>query len=120
MLNDNSDFKDEDYAINYWYGLSSGVVDVQLSSELSYYSAKLIAMLKDAIINSTMDPFAMEINSQDGQIQPVYMPKLSNEEIISMDWLNDNVIGTLPKQEELNDEAKNIVAASGVEKVKRS
>ena len=120
VLNDNSDFKDEDYAINYWYGLSSGVVDVQLSSELSYYSAKLIAMLKDAIINSTMDPFAMEINSQDGQIQPVYMPKLSNEEIISMDWLNDNVIGTLPKQEELNDEAKNIVAASGVEKVKRS
>ena len=34
-----------------------------------------------------------------------------------MDWLNDNVIGSIPSLEELTDEARELVAVSGIDTV---
>ena len=39
-------------------------------------------------------------------------------EVIKMDWLNENVIGEIPKIDALDDEAKATVKYSGVEKTK--
>jgi hypothetical protein len=39
-------------------------------------------------------------------------------EVITMDWLNENVIGEIPKMDTLVDEAKATVKYSGVEKSK--
>ena len=41
-------------------------------------------------------------------------PRLTAEQMITMDWLNDNVIGSVPKYERLNDEAREAVSVSGV------
>lgn len=113
-------YKDDEYALNYWYGMSAGVVDIRLSDVLPYYTVKLINTLKDGVINNTIDPFEKKIVSQEKEIQGMYMARLSNEEIINMDWLNDNIVGSLPKQSELSDGAKKLVAVSGVEKVRKS
>ena len=43
---------------------------------------------------------------------------LSPEEIITMDWLADNVIGTIPKSRELKEQAKPVTLQSGVESQK--
>jgi hypothetical protein len=37
-------------------------------------------------------------------------------EVIKMDWLNENIIGEIPKIDVLVDEAKTAVKFSGVEK----
>ena len=55
-----------------------------------------------------------ELHSQSGLIRPDTSRGLSNEEIITMSWLNDNVIGSLPKKEALNEEANAAVDVSGV------
>jgi hypothetical protein len=41
---------------------------------------------------------------------------MSPEEIITMDWLSENVIGFIPKMEDLVDQAKPVVSLSGIDK----
>ena len=39
---------------------------------------------------------------------------LTPEEIVTMDWLAENVIGTIPKKEDLKEQARPVVLAQGV------
>ena len=64
-----------------------------------------------------INPFDGEIHSQEGMIKGPKAPRFSSREIISMDWLNDNVIGSIPSLEELTDEARELVAVSGIDTV---
>ena len=106
-------------AVNYWYGMSSGVIDVILSNKISYYSKKLVGILKRAIIADTLSPFDGELHAQGGLIKVADSPRLTNEQVITMDWLNDNVIGRMPKLREIADEtAKETVKVSGVREAK--
>lgn len=101
-------------ATNYWYGLSSGVIDVHVQGPVSYYTRKLVAILKKGLINGTVEPFAGEIHGQNGLIQDKGAPFLTDDAIIRMDWLNDNVVGHIPASEELSSTAKDVAAVSGV------
>ena len=102
-------------AVNYWYGMSSGVIDVILSEKISYYSGKLVTILKNAVIDDTLSPFDGEVRSQEGVVKTAEEPRLSNRHIISMDYLNDNVIGSIPEIGEISDEkTKRTVEVSGV------
>ena len=103
-----------DFAISYWYGINSGVMDVQLAEDLPYYTRKLIFLLREAIVSGEINPFSGEIHSQSAEIQPSYSPRLNNEDIIQMNWLNDNIIGSIPKESELMENARKIVKVSGV------
>ena len=40
---------------------------------------------------------------------------LSGEKIVTMNWLNDNVEGVIPTEEELNEDALALVKISGLE-----
>ncbi len=104
----------EDRSTNYWWGMSAGVIDVILSEKLPYYSKKLVDMFREGIVSGTLSPFKGELHSQDGLVRDASSKGLSNEEIITMSWLNDNVIGSLPAKEELNEEAGAAVSVSGV------
>ena len=104
----------EDRSTNYWWGMSAGVIDVILSEKLSYYSRKLVDMFRAGIVSGRLSPFMGELHSQEGLIREESSRGLSNEEIITMSWLNDNVIGSLPRKEELTEEAGAAVDVSGV------
>ena len=94
--------------------MSSGVIDVIMSDRISYYSRKLVGILKQAVIADTLSPFDGEIRSQGGLIKTVDDPRLSNESVITMDWLNDNVIGHVPEISEITDDVdKKSVKVSG-------
>lgn len=101
-------------AVNYWWGMSAGVIELILSDKLSYYSKKLVMNLQNAMVQDALGPFAGEIHTQDGDVLAMDMTKLGSEEILTMDWLNDNVIGRIPKLEELTESAKNVVLVSGI------
>ena len=107
----------EDQAMNYWYGMSSGVIDVILSKNLSYNSTKLINILRREIISGDLVPFEGELHSQDGIIRAKTGEVLTSEEIITMDWLNDNVIGSIPALKEIDDSVKKTVKISGVKEM---
>ena len=40
-------------------------------------------------------------------------PRLSSEEIVQMHWLNDNVIGEIPRLAAFNQSARELIRMSG-------
>ncbi len=101
-------------AINYWWGISSGVVDVICSKSLPSGTGKLVDLLREMIISGNFNPFAGVIHSQTGLIQGDPDAILSPEAIIKMDWLAENVIGSIPEQEEITEDAKATLSQQGV------
>lgn len=104
----------KDQAVNYWWGMSSGVVDIILGDKVSYYSRKMMRHFKGDIISGQLHPFDGELHSQNGIVKEENAPGLSNEEIITMSWLNDNVVGEVPPSDALTEEGKEAVKVSGV------
>ena len=102
-------------AINEWWGMREGVLDITLSSSLPYTSRKMIKALRHSLKNGTILPFAGELHSQEGLVKE-YDKELSIEEIATMNWLNDNIIGVIPHYHELTDTGKALSEISGVKK----
>lgn len=102
-------------AINYWWGMTSGVIDVNLVDEKIPYSTRsLLAAIKKSITADVVNPFDGELWSQEKQIKEAGTARLTNEEIINMNWLLDNVVGTIPSFDELTDSAQKTVKANGM------
>lgn len=96
-------------AINYWWGISSGVIDLIMSQNLDIGLKRLVWMMRDRIHDEEFRPFTGPLYQQDGTIAVEDSAILSPEQIITMDWFIDSVIGEAPKAEELTEEAKIMV-----------
>lgn len=101
-------------ALNYWWGLSAGVVDFVYSQNLNPGTKRLVEYMRRGIEAGTFHPFSGELYSQDGLVQKDENRILPPEEIITMDWLAQNVIGTIPEFDQLTDTAKAVVRLQGV------
>ena len=110
----------KDSAINYWWGMSSGVIDVYVGDDVPFGTKKLVALLRKGITADTFNPFEGYLISQEGPIKRPFTPRLSNSEIVNMSWLNDNVIGSIPDFDELTDIAQATVKANGMPIVTKS
>ena len=100
-------------ALNYYYGLKEGVIDVILSGNLSYSSKKLMSILEKEIEEGRLLPFSGEIHSQTEKIRAEGAESLNMEEIVDMRWLNDNVIGEIPPLEAFTKEAQETILSGG-------
>ena len=101
-------------ATNYWWGMQSDVIGLETDKNLSHYTEQLVNVLGKDIATSAFSPFDGELRSQTGLVRKESDPPLTSKDIISMDWLNENVIGEIPDADELNEEAKATVSVSGV------
>ena len=103
-------------AINYWWGMSEGVVDVVCSKYLPIGTKRLVELLKSTICSDVFNPFSGILYSQTGIVADDPNGSLSPEEIMTMDWLADNVIGRIPDKAELNEQAEPVINQQGVKK----
>lgn len=104
-------------ALNYWWGMDSGVIDVLCSRNIPNQTQRLVDILRHAICSAGFDPFGGTVNRQDGkQILAPDHPPLSTEDIITMDWLASNVVGEIPPFDSLVDAAKPLISVVGVRK----
>jgi basic membrane lipoprotein Med (substrate-binding protein (PBP1-ABC) superfamily) len=103
-------------ALNYWWGMSAGVIDVICSQNLPEGTKKLVNLLKDNICSGEFHPFSGLLYDQEGHVRHEDEKPMAPEEIITMNWLVDNVDGVIPTMEELTEEAKQIVVLQGVNK----
>ncbi len=101
-------------AINYWWGMDSNVTDVQLSRSLPDGIHTLADILRNGIIKGTISPFGTHITDQNGILRCETGEELSAEEIMNIDWLCDNVEGTIPQYEELIPQSKGLVQLLGL------
>ncbi len=108
----------KDRATNYWWGMISGVVDIELSDAISPYTKRVVEILRRDIISADINPFDGELRSQEGIIRRTDDAPLTSMDVITMDWLNENIKGEIPKIDTLVEEAKATVKYSGVGKSK--
>ena len=112
------EYRESHKALNYYWGLSSGVVDLRCSYRLPDCTRKLADLLRDGIRNGLCHPFRGPIYDQRGTLQVEEGDTLDMERIITMDWLADNVVGSIPAYEALSDTGKATVGIVGVEATK--
>jgi len=105
----------EHRAINYWWGMSAGVIDVICSRNLPIGTKRLIELLKSTMMNGEFNPFTGVLYSQDGMVQSDPVHGLTPEELVNMDWLAENVIGHIPTIEELVETAIPVYLQQGVD-----
>lgn len=101
-------------AINYWWGMDTGVIDVQLSPTLPDGVHSLADILKNGISRGAVSPFSTRITDQHGMLRCDGEHELSAEEIMKMDWFCDNVDGELPSFESLLPKSQSLVRLLGV------
>lgn len=101
-------------AINYWWGLSSKAVEITCSERVNASTRRLIDMLKASIVNQELNVFTGPIYDQEGILRVPEGETLTPIQIVQMDWLVSNVVGSIPKKEELNEEAQALADVVGV------
>ena len=101
-------------ALNYYWGISAGVVEMIYSKNIPSGVSKLVELLKETISTGLHYPFTGPILTNQGQeIDPDGMG-LDYEEIITMDWLLENIEGNIPEYEQLNEKGKATVESAGM------
>ncbi len=101
-------------AVNLWWGMSSGVIDVAISRELPEGVRFLAEALKTGIANGSIAPFKRRIVDQNGRLRNAGEESFNPMELLKMDWLCDNVIGSFPAYEQIIPQARSMVELLGV------
>jgi hypothetical protein len=105
---------EEDKAVNYWWGMDSGVIDVVLSEHLPEGLRQLAWILRQGLQNGIIDPFKRLLVDQEGRIHNDGGRSLTTEELLHMDWLCSNVTGTIPAFDEILPYSRNMVRELGI------
>lgn len=109
-----SEYKNSRKALNYYWGLATGVLDLHCSELVPRSVRRLAEILKRSIAQKAVHPFAGPIYLQDGQVIAKDGEILELEQIANMDYLVDSVVGSIPCYQQLNDVAKATVDLVGI------
>ena len=101
-------------AVNYWWGMSSGVIDVALSDQLPDGVRYLAELLRDGLRSGTIDPFRRRIVSQNGTVLNDGTRDLSPDDLLHCDWLCDNIRGRFPAYDEVLPISRPMVRILGI------
>ena len=111
-----AEYSNSDKAVNLYWGMSTGVVDVWCRDILSPATLRLVDFLKESIKQNICIPFLTPLTTQSGEVIGEDQKSLTLDQIINMDYLVDNVIGEIPKYDELSPMGKATVDTAGIEK----
>ena len=103
-------------AVNDWWGLSSGVIDVKLADDLPEGIKALASYLRDGIRSGMIDPFRRRIVAQDGTVKNDGTQTFLPEGLLRMNWLCENIHGAIPRFEELLPISQPTVRLLGIDR----
>ena len=106
--------KGDSVALNYWLGMDSGVISLKLSDKLPAGVRQMAEILAAGLSNGTIDPFCRKIINQAGQVVNDGTRHFSPEELLKMDWLCANVVGSIPPFEEILPMSRRMVRELGI------
>ena len=104
----------KDNVTNYWWGLGSHILDVAFSSRFDLYAARTINHFREELRSGAFSPFEGELRDQSGTLRCTADRRLTPAEILCMDYLTDNIVGTLPQLDELIESAQPLVRLQGI------
>lgn len=108
-----ADEKNKNRAINYWWGISAGVLEIVCSQKLPEGTRILVDMLTENIRRGDFSPFDCMWTTQDGKVANEANHRFDLENIFQMDYLASNIEGGIPELDELKDDAKEFVQLQG-------
>ncbi len=101
--------KDQAEAVNYWWGMDSGVIDVTLSDAVPAGVRNLASAFIERMRAGEYDPFSQTVRAYGGDLICGGEKQLSSMEILRMDRLSDAVTGRIPEYGELLPMSKELV-----------
>lgn len=115
------EYKKTNRSLNYYWGMSSRTVDVKLSETLPPSVRYLGKVLGKAVSEGLAQPFYYPPMEREGTISWETEDKaLRVEDIITMNTLEQNVVGTIPEYEELAEPAaRELVDEIGVDTARK-
>ena len=106
--------KKEPEAINYWWGMDSGAIEVKITELVPKGVRTLADTMMRQLRDKSLDIFLQPILAQDGTVISDGTQKLSAMELLKMDKLAASVEGHIPEYEELLPLSKALVRELGV------
>ena len=115
ILNGTLKREKEGFGRNYWMGMDTGVIGLDFSPRLPQGLRTLADILCRGLADGTIDPFARRVVAQDGTVknessETTFTP----EQLLHMDWLCDNVSGSIPAFDEVLPMSRNMIRELGV------
>ena len=94
--------------------MDTGIIDVRLSDKLPEGVRSLAEILRKGLTQGQLDPFGRKIIAQDGSVKNDGSRLMDPDELLKMDWLCENVVGTIPAFDELLPHAQQMVRELGI------
>ena len=110
------DADDVSPAVNYWWGMNSGVMDVHVSPALPEGVQQLASILRTGLINGTIQPFLTRLTDQKGVVRSQGDRWFTPIELMNMNWLVDAVVGSIPAQEDLLERSRKTTSLLSIPK----
>lgn len=104
----------KDLAVNYWWGMDSGVIDVTLSELVPLGVRTLAETFMERLRSGEFDVFGQRLNALDGSVISDGKTPLTSLEILKMDRLADSVEGTIPEYDEILPKSRALVRELGL------
>ena len=111
-----AEYEESGKALNYYWGMSAGVVELKCSELVPPSIQKLSELLQSSIRADLCYPFRGTLYTQGGVLLDGV---LDPGQIIGMDFLVENVVGSIPAYDELNEIGKATVDMIGVDPATR-
>ena len=102
-----------DRAMNYYMGMSVDAIDILCSERLPAGVHRLADIMHDRIRSGGFAPFIGPLYDQDMTLRLEKGEALSRQDIIGMNYLVQNVVGTLPGADALTEAAQRLVRLQG-------
>ena len=101
-------------ALDYWWGMSANVIDIAVTQRMDTALARLIDIMRDGLHEGTVRVFEGQLVDQQGNVRCDRDSALSPAQILTMDYLLENVEGQVPLTESLRPEARALVELQGL------
>ena len=101
-------------AVNYWLGMDSGVIDVEVSERVPESMRAMAQLLARDMKAGTLDPFRRSLTAQDGTVKNDGSHGFEPKELLHMDWLCDIVEGHIPEFDEILPTSQALVRELGL------
>lgn len=104
----------KDRAVNYWWGMDSGVIDVAISELVPDGVRALAETFVSKLKKGEYDIFSNKLTAQDGTLISDGIKPLSSMDVLKMDKLCEAVTGSIPEYEEIFPISRALVRELGV------
>ena len=103
-----------DRALSYYMGMSTDAIDIISSQRVPSRVRRLVELLHERMRAGAFLPFVGPVCGQDGAVRVPEDVAITPQEIIRMDYLAENVVGRIPRIDELSDVAQRLVSLQGI------